>query len=315
MTKRVVVLMGGWSAEREVSLVSGAECAKALRAAGYDVSEVDVTRDLAGLMAALSPPPDAVFNALHGRFGEDGRIQGVLDILGIPYTHSGLLASALAMDKSMAKRLLAAVGIPFPEGKIVPKDAVLAGDVIPRPYVVKPNAEGSSVGVHIVHRGDNEPPFSSDSWPYGDDVLVEQYIAGRELTVSVMGSSAEDAEALGVTELRPNTGFYDYTAKYTDGETTHIVPAPVPDAVAAESQRLATLAHVTLGCRGVSRADFRYDDESARNGNDLSGLYMLEVNTQPGMTPLSLVPEQASYQGVSFPDLVSRLVEAAQCDS
>ena len=303
--RHVAVLMGGWSAEREVSLVSGRACADALREAGYRVSEIVVERDLEKLLAALEPRPEAVFNALHGRWGEDGCVQAVLDILGIPYTHSGLLASALAMNKPMAKRLFEAVGIPCADGKVVHRDVVLAGDPMPRPYVVKPTAEGSSVGVRIVLAGDNALPFERDGWPYGDEVLVERYIPGRELTVSVMGD-----RALAVTELRPHEGFYDYTAKYTAGKTTHLVPAPVPEAITRACLDYALRAHQALGCRGVSRADFRYDDTKGKRG----GLYLLEINTQPGMTPLSLVPEQAAYLGMSFAALVSWMVENAACD-
>jgi len=303
--RHVAVLMGGWSAEREVSLVSGRACAKALKEAGYRVSEIVVERDLEKLLAALAPRPAAVFNALHGRWGEDGCIQGVLDILDIPYTHSGLLASALAMNKPMAKRLFQAAGIPVAEGKVVPRDAVLAGDPMPRPYVVKPTDEGSSVGVRIVMAGDNALPFERDGWPYGEEVLVERYIPGRELTVSVMGD-----RALAVTELRPHEGFYDYAAKYTAGKTTHLVPAPVSEPITRACLDYALRAHQALGCRGVSRADFRYDDTKGGRGE----LYLLEINTQPGMTPLSLVPEQAAYLGMSFAALVSWMVENAACD-
>ncbi len=302
----VAVLMGGWSAEREVSLVSGRTCAEALAQAGYRVTEVPVERDLGGLLAQLEPRPDVAFNALHGRWGEDGCIQGVLDILGIPYTHSGLLASALAMNKPMAKRLFAAAGIPCAEGMVVRRAAMLAGDPMKRPYVVKPIAEGSSVGVRIVRPGDNALPFEPHDWPFGEEVLVERYIAGRELTVSVMGD-----RALAVTELRPLQGFYDYTAKYTAGKTTHLVPAPIPDAITGRCLDYALRAHRALGCRGVSRADFRYDESEGKD----TGLYLLEINTQPGMTPLSLVPEQAAHLGISFPELVRWMVERASCDS
>lgn len=306
MTKKVAVLMGGWSVEREVSLVSGKATAKALAAAGYEVREIIVERDLGKLLAALEPRPDAVFNALHGRWGEDGSIQGILDMLALPYTHSGLLASALAMNKPMAKRLFEAAGIPVAESKVVRRERMLAGDVMPRPYVVKPIAEGSSVGVHIVKDGDNVLPFERDAWPYGDEVLVERYIPGRELTVSVMGE-----RALAVTELRPDAGFYDYAHKYTDGLTRHLVPAPVPAEIAKACLDYALRAHAALGCRGVSRADFRYDDTRKAPGP----VYLLEINTQPGMTPLSLVPEQAAYRGMPFAELVSWMVENATCDS
>jgi D-alanine-D-alanine ligase len=302
--KRVVLLMGGRSAEREVSLVSGRECAAGLAEAGYKVTTVDVRDDLGIVLKALNPKPDLVFNALHGRYGEDGTIQGVLDWLAIPYTHSGVLASALAMDKTVAKRLFESAGLRCPVGQLVHRSAVEAGDVMPRPYVVKPNNEGSSVGVTIVRQGDNALPFAGIDWPFGDQVLVEPYIPGRELTVGIMGD-----RPLAVTELRPRQGFYDYTAKYTEGRTEHLVPAPVPSAVYEAALQSALIAHKVLGCRGVSRADFRYDDSK----DNPSGLYLLEVNTQPGMTPLSLVPEQARYLGISFSELVGWIAEQAQC--
>ena len=300
MTKHVAVLMGGWSAEREVSLVSGAACAKALQDAGMDVTSIDVQCDMGGLLTRLYPKPDAVFNALHGRYGEDGCVQGLLDILGIPYTHSGLMASALAMDKPMAKRLFAAAGIPVAEHVIATQDEVLSGQAMDTPYVVKPANEGSSVGVHIIRDGDNEPLFSESGWPFGKHVMVERFIEGRELSVSVMGD-----KALAVTEISTHRGFYDYAAKYEDGGSVHIVPADIPQNVEAEAKRLAVLARQTLGCRGVSRADFRYDGDQ---------LYMLEINTQPGMTPTSLVPEQAAHVGMSFQELLVWMVENAECD-
>lgn len=304
MSKTVAVLMGGWSAEREVSLVSGKACAEALERKGYRVQRVDLQRDLSVLLAELKTRPDVVFNGLHGRWGEDGNIQGVLNILGIPYTHSGLLASSLAMDKAMAKKLFEAEGIPCPPGEVVSMRRLRAGGVMAAPYVIKPVDEGSSVGVHIMQPGDNELPL--DDLPANRPVLVEKFIPGRELTVSVMGD-----RALGVTELRPHSGFYDYTAKYTDGKTTHLCPAPVPASVASLAKDYALTAHRALGCRGVSRADFRYDDTAKDPGE----LYMLEVNTQPGMTPLSLVPEQAAHVGIPFEDLVEWMVENAACDS
>jgi D-alanine-D-alanine ligase len=304
MSKRVAVLEGGRSAEREVSLVSGAACAEGLRQKGYEVSRIDVGESLGALVAALEPRPDVVFNALHGRYGEDGRVQGLLDLLGLPYTHSGLLASALAMDKPMAKRLFANAGLRCPEGIVVRRDDLARGDPMARPFVVKPPAEGSSVGVRIMRQGDNLP--AGDGWVFGEEVLVERYVPGRELTVAVM-----DGKALAVTELRPHHGFYDYEHKYTVGRTEHLVPAPLPDDVAKEAQRMSVAAHETLGCRGVTRADLRYDD--SRPGT--AGLYLLEINTQPGMTPLSLVPEQAAYRGISFPDLVAWMVEHARCDA
>lgn len=304
MTRRVAVLMGGWSAEREVSLVSGAACAEALRAAGYDVTSIDVQRDLKGLLAALTPRPDVVFNALHGRGGEDGCIQGVLEFLSIPYTHSGVMASAIAIDKPTTKRLVQSAGVRCADGVVATRAEVLAGHVIEPPYVLKPTNEGSSVGVRIVRPGDNRDVLDEDSWIYGEEVLVEAYVPGRELTVCVMGD-----QALAVTEIRSTEPFYDYTAKYTEGHSRHILPAPVPQAVYDEAMRLALIAHRTLGCSGVSRSDFRYDD--GRPGID--GLYFLEINTQPGMTPLSLVPEQAAHVGLSFVELVTWMVENAAC--
>ncbi len=304
MDRRVAVLMGGWSAEREVSLDSGAACARALEDAGYAVTTIDVKRDLAALVAALDPPPDAIFNALHGKGGEDGVIQGVLELLAIPYTHSGVLASAVAMNKQAAKHLLQAAGVPVPEGLVVHRDAVLAGHVIDPPYVVKPVDEGSSVGIRIVEPGDNRPALDDADWVFGDRVLVENYIAGRELTVAVMGG-----HAMAVTEILPVQGFYDYAAKYTEGKAVHRVPADLSPRVYDECLRLALLAHQSLGCSGVSRADFRYDDQRP----DTEGLFMLEVNTQPGMTALSLVPEQAAHLGIGFPDLCAWMVENAAC--
>jgi D-alanine-D-alanine ligase len=304
--KRVAVLMGGVSAEREISLVTGREVAKGLGRAGYEVATIDVGEDVRALVAALDPKPDAVFNALHGRFGEDGRVQGLLDLLRIPYTHSGLLASALAMDKPTAKRLFAGAGIRCPQGRVVDRAALRDGEIMPRPYVVKPVNEGSSVGVRIYRPQDNQSPRDADLSGYGPKVMVEPYIAGRELTVGVMGD-----RALTVTELRPRVGFYDYEAKYTAGKTEHLVPAPVAAPVFAEAMRVARLAHEMLGCRGVSRADFRLDDTRGGDGE----LYLLEVNTQPGMTPLSLFPEQAAHCGIPFEGLVSWMVENAQCDA
>jgi D-alanine-D-alanine ligase len=300
MTKRVLVLMGGWSAEREVSLVSGAAVAAGLRAAGYAATAFDVTRDLADLLAALTPAPDVVFNALHGRYGEDGCIQGLLDILGVPYTHSGVLASALAMDKPTAKRLFADAGVPVAEHVIAGREALLRGEVMAPPFVIKPLNEGSSVGVKIVRATDDLAQWTGEAWPYGSRVMVERFIAGPELTVAVMGD-----RALAVTEITTDRGFYDYDAKYAAGGSRHVVPAQIDPAVYAEAQRLAVLAHQTLGCRGVSRADFRFDGER---------LYALEVNTQPGMTPTSLVPEQAAACGMSFEGLVAWMVENATCD-
>ncbi len=300
MSKHVAVLMGGWSSEREVSLISGATVSNSLKTSGYRVTTIDVQRDLGVLLTRLFPRPDVVFNALHGRFGEDGCVQGLLDILDIPYTHSGLLASALAMNKPMAKRLFAAAGIPVPEGKVVGGGEAITAEVMAPPYVIKPLNEGSSVGVHIVPEDGDEHSLATN-WPFGDQVLVERYIPGRELTVAVMGD-----QALAVTEITTSAGFYDYSAKYDEGASTHLIPAPVPPAVYGEALRLAVLAHRSLGCRGVSRADFRYDGET---------LFILELNTQPGMTPASLVPEQAAHAGKSFGELVAWMVENAECDS
>jgi len=295
----IAVLMGGWSAEREVSLVSGAAVANALTNAGYKVTSIDVQRDTGSLLTRLYPKPDAVFNALHGRFGEDGCVQGLLNILDVPYTHSGVLASALAMDKPMAKRLMQEVGIKVADHQILTREEMVSGGVMDAPYVIKPLNEGSSVGVHIVREGDNFHPATAE-WSYGDRVMVEKYIEGRELTVAVMGD-----RALAVTEIDTQRQFYDYDAKYADGGSQHQVPAELPKDVYDEALRISLLAHETLGCRGVSRADIRYD------GTDL---YMLEVNTQPGMTPTSLVPEQAAHVNISFENLVTWMVEHAACD-
>lgn len=301
MTKRVTVLMGGWSTEREVSLVSGAAVAEALREAGFAVETIDVHRDPVALIARLEPRPDVVFNALHGRYGEDGCIQGILDILGIPYTHSGLLASALAMNKPMAKQLFAEVGIPVAEHRIIGREEMVAGDPMPRPYVIKPLSEGSSCGVQVIRNGSALPVPSVEEWPFGDKVMVERFIPGRELTVAVMGE-----QALAVTEITTQHGFYDYEAKYRAGESFHVIPAALDEATYGRAMDLAVRAHRALGCRGVSRADFRYDGEE---------LFILEVNTQPGMTPTSLVPEQAAYVGIAFPQLVAWMVDNAECDT
>jgi D-alanine-D-alanine ligase len=303
MTKHVAVLLGGFSAEREVSLVSGQAVAKSLAEQGYRVSPVDVGRDLAGVLATIKP--DVVFNALHGRFGEDGCVQGVLEMLGIPYTHSGVLASALAMHKPTAKRLFVGAGLPCAEGRVLPRDAVLNGAFTP-PFVIKPLNEGSSVGVRIIFDGDNLAPLDGANWPFGDEVLVERYIPGREIQVAVMGD-----RALGAIEIRPRGRFYDYEAKYTAGRAVHLMPAPIhPDAY-ERALDISRLAHQTLGCRGVSRADLRYDDTAGEPGD----FYLLEINTQPGMTPLSLVPEIAADVGIGFGALVRWLVESARCDN
>lgn len=301
--QRIAVLKGGWSPEREVSLVSGAAAAKALKESGYDVVEIDVGRDIAARLAEAKP--DAVFNALHGQWGEDGCVQGLLEILEIPYTHSGVLASALAMDKQRAKAVFEDAKIPSPYGKIVTREKAAGGHVMEPPYVIKPNAQGSSVGVYIVRRGDNRPPgeLTSKEWSLGEDVLVEKFIPGRELTVTVMGD-----RALCVTEITTSLAFYDYEAKYAAGGSKHTLPADVPDAVAERCLDLALRAHQALGCRGLSRADFRYDETDPNEQ-----IYCLEVNTQPGLTPTSLVPEQAAHLGMSFAELCAWLVEDASC--
>ncbi|MBM10250.1 MAG: D-alanine--D-alanine ligase [Magnetovibrio sp.] len=299
MTKNVAVLMGGWSAEREVSLVSGANCATALKEAGYNVTSIDVQRDMAALITRLYPKPDVVFNALHGRFGEDGCVQGLLDILAIPYTHSGLQCSAIAMNKPMAKKLFSLAGIPVAEHLLATPDEIISGDLMARPFVIKPLNEGSSVGVQIFHEGDNSPVLIEDMRG-ASKMMVEAFIPGREFTIAIMGG-----KALAVTEVKTERLFYDYDAKYATGGSVHEIPAKIDKDIEVEALRLAELAHKTLDCRGVSRADFRYDGEK---------LVILELNTQPGMTPTSLVPEQAAYVGITFPKLVSWMVENAEFD-
>lgn len=303
MTTHVAVLLGGVSVEREVSLLSGEACAAALESKGYRVTRIDAGRDLPERLIAARP--DRVFNALHGRMGEDGRVQGLLDLLGVPYTHSGVLASALAMDKPMAKLIFAAAGLRCAEGVTTVLGSLEDGIPLPAPVVIKPAAEGSSVGVTILMDDDPAPLFQRNYLDRSQRVLVERYIPGRELSSGVMGD-----RALAVTEIRPKEGFYDYRAKYTEGMAAHDVPASLPPAVYDRVMDWSLRAHQALGCRGVSRADFRYNPDEG----DEAGLYILEVNTQPGMTPLSLVPEQAAYCGIPFADLVERLVEEARCD-
>jgi D-alanine-D-alanine ligase len=296
--------MGGISSEREVSIASGIAVTKALEKTDYIVTTIDVNRDLKTLIDTIeAKKPLVVFNALHGRFGEDGSIQGILDIMNIPYTHSGICASALSMNKPIAKSIFASVGIRVPDWKIVKKSQVLIDDVLPRPYVIKPLNEGSSVGIYIV--SDDKTSFKDENWSFGNLVLVERFIPGRELTVSVMGN-----KALAVTEIISEHKFYDYKSKYTLGKSKHIIPAPLPTEIYKEAMQTAIKAHQTLGCRGISRADFRYDDTEDEQGK----LYLLEVNTQPGMTLTSLVPEQAIYSGINFTQLVTWMVENAQCD-
>jgi D-alanine-D-alanine ligase len=306
--KRVTVLLGGWSAERAVSLVSGEGIAAALAARGYDVARFDPPRDLAAIAAALAPPPDVVFNALHGTGGEDGTIQAVLDLVGVPYTHSGVLASAIAMNKPLAKRIAASAGVPVPEGKVVAAETLAQGHPIPPPYVVKPVAEGSSVGVRIVRAGNNDR-VPDPAWQAGEALLVESFIPGRELTVSVMSRPGEGPKALAVTEIVYAAELFDYTVKYSSGHATHVLPAAIPAPVAEAAMRYAEIAHGVIGCAGVTRSDFRWDD--GRPGAE--GLFFLEINTQPGMTPLSLVPEQARHVGMDYADLVEWMVEAATC--
>lgn len=309
MTKQihVAVLMGGLSSEREVSLRSGAACANALQAQGYRVSRIDAGRDVGERLAELRP--DVCFNALHGRYGEDGCIQGLLETLGIPYTHSGVLASALAMHKERSKPVLAAAGVPVAESLVVTRAEAARAHVMPPPYVIKPPTEGSSVGVFIVREDQAQPPqeLTSAEWTLGEEVMVERFIPGRELTCAVMGD-----EALGVIEIRPAEGlaFYDYDAKYAPGGSIHVLPAPLKPNVYQLVQKLSVAAHRALGCRGVSRSDFRYDDRPEGTGE----LVCLEVNTQPGMTSTSLVPELAAHAGRSFGELVRWIVEDASCD-
>ncbi len=303
--KRVAVLYGGMSAEREVSLASGAQVIEGLREAGFEVTPIDVTEDLGAVLKALMPRPDAVFNALHGRFGEDGSIQGVLDWLNIPYTHSGVRASSMAMDKVAAKAMFAAAGLPVALGRLVGVDELAAADPMPLPYVVKPVCEGSSVGVEIIRAGDNRRAAVARAWHFGGDPLVEEFIPGRELTVGVMGE-----RALAVTEILADAGtFYDYESKYAAGGSRHIIPAEVHPDVYARALEIALAAHRALGCRGASRCDFRYDDTAGEPGR----LVLLEINTQPGLTPTSLLPEQAAHLGIDFPRLCAWMVENAAC--
>ena len=299
----VAVLMGGWSNERPVSLMSGNGVADALEGQGYKVSRVDMDRNVAQVLAGLRP--DVVFNALHGVPGEDGSVQGMLDLMGIKYTHSGMVTSVIAIDKELTKQCLVPAGIPMPKGRIVDSESLYAGDPLPRPYVLKPVNEGSSVGVAIVKADSNYGnPISRDAtgpWQEFDSLLAEPFIKGRELTVAVLGG-----KSLCVTELKPKSGFYDFDAKYTDGLTEHICPADIPQDIEDYMMELAQRAHELLGCKGASRTDFRWDDELGRDG-----VFVLETNTQPGMTPLSLVPEQAKQKGISYAALVDQLVKEA----
>jgi D-alanine-D-alanine ligase len=302
MAKHIAVLNGGWSAEREVSLRSGKACAEALERKGYRVTRVDVGRDIANVLTLLKP--DAALNVLHGCPGEDGTIQGLLEILGIPYSHSGVAASAIAMQKDMAKPLLAAGGVPVPGGGVFDRRDIAKQHVLPPPYVIKPIAEGSSVGVFIVQKDHAHPPqeLNREDWTFGERLLVEPFIPGKELTCAVMGD-----RALEVIEIVTDLKFYDYQAKYSQGGSKHLLPAPISPFVNQEVRRLALAAHRALGCRGVTRADFRYDDTL----EGTKGLFCLEVNTQPGMTETSLVPELAAHAGITFEELVGWMVEDA----
>lgn len=305
MTKHVAVLMGGWSNERDVSLSSGRGCAAALRRGGYQVTEIDVGRDIYSVLSELKP--DVAFNALHGTFGESGMIQGLLELLELPYTHSGVLASALAMDKHQAKIMFRAAGIPVTDHVIVPRQEAARSHVMTPPYVIKPVADGSSFGVFIVKADQSHPPqeILREDWNSGEEVMVERYIPGRELTCAVMGDVA-----LGVTEIVTDLAFYNYEAKYAKGGSHHIVPAQIQPKIYDKVQKMSLKAHAALGCRGVSRTDFRYNDRAGEDGE----LVCLEINTQPGMTDTSLVPEQARYAGHSFEELVAWMVEDASCN-
>jgi D-alanine-D-alanine ligase len=296
----VAVLKGGMSAEREVSLTSGAAVEKALLELGHAVTAIDVTSGVVGALQRAKP--DACFNALHGRYGEDGCIQGLLEILKIPYTHSGVLASAVAMDKPMARRIFEAAGLRVAKGVVAHKEECLGRDPMPRPYVVKPSNEGSSVGVKLLFENDNFF-FTKENWPYGETVLVEQYIPGRELTCAVL-----DDQPLGVTEITTKSGFYDYDNKYTAGGSEHICPAQIPQTVYDEVMQMALVAHRALGCRSLTRSDFRWDEKG--DGK----IYILETNTQPGMTPVSLSPELAAHAGMDFKTLVARILATARLD-
>ncbi|MBK5264179.1 MAG: D-alanine--D-alanine ligase [Alphaproteobacteria bacterium] len=299
----VAVLMGGWSAERSVSLMSGEGVAKALESRGHTVTRIDMGHDVAARLADAAP--DVVFNALHGVPGEDGTVQGMMDLMGLKYTHSGLAASVIAIDKQLTKQTLVPHGIPMPGGLMVESESLYTADPLPRPYVLKPVNEGSSVGVAIVTAdGNHGTPIGRNvagPWQEFDHLLAEPFIRGRELTTAVLGG-----RALLVTELRPKSGFYDFDAKYTDGMTDHICPADIPDDITEACKAIALKAHQLLGCKGTSRSDFRWDDERG-----LAGLFLLEVNTQPGMTPLSLVPEQAARLGIDYAELVEQIVEEA----
>lgn len=303
MNKHVAVIYGGWSAEREVSLSSGVECIKALREKGYQVTEIDATRDLAAQLSAIDPKPDVIFNALHGRWGEDGAVQGLLEIMDIPYTHSGVRASAIAMDKMSAKAMFMEYDIPCARHVWVTRDEIAKGAALPPPYVLKPNNEGSSVGVEIILTAEEEQNMLARDWVHGAGVMQEEFVPGREMTVAV-----KDGVAMEVIEiLTGNHAFYDFESKYAQGGSEHVVPADISDDLRTKLRQNAEAAYRALGCRGIARADFRYDPKHDR-------LAILEINTQPGMTPTSLVPDAARHDGFSFADIVAWMVEDASCE-
>ena len=303
MSKHVAVIYGGWSAEREVSLSSGRECIKALREKGYQVTEIDATRDLAAQLTAIHPKPDVIFNALHGRWGEDGAVQGLLEIMDIPYTHSGVRASAIAMDKMSAKAMFMEYDIPCARHVWVTRDDIAKGAALPPPYVLKPNNEGSSVGVEIILTAEEEQNMLARDWVHGAGVMQEEFVPGREMTVAV-----KDGVAMEVIEiLTGNHAFYDFESKYAQGGSEHVVPADISDDLRTKLRNNAEAAYRALGCRGIARADFRYDPKHDR-------LAILEINTQPGMTPTSLVPDAARHDGFSFADIVAWMVEDASCE-
>ncbi len=301
--KNVALLLGGWSAEREVSLTKGKAVEAALKEAGYNVKTIDVQKDLQALVKALTPAPDAVFNNLHGRGGEDGIVQGVLEMLGIPYSHSGVLASAIAMNKDVCKRMVASVGVPVAKGRVASMEDILNRKVMAPPYVVKPVQEGSSVGVRIILEHDNQSPIDEDTWTFGEEALVEEYIPGRELTVAVL-----DGKAQAVTEIISHTRFFDYEAKYHDTRTETVMPAKIPQDAYNKALEYAEAVYKVVGCRGLARCDFRFDDSKGAQG-----LCFLEINTQPGCTPESIGPSQVVYNGTSFSGLCAHLVETATC--
>ena len=303
MSKHVAVIYGGWSAEREVSLSSGVECIKALREKGYQVTEIDATRDLAAQLTAIDPKPDVIFNALHGRWGEDGAVQGLLEIMDIPYTHSGVRASAIAMDKMSAKAMFMEYDIPCARHVWVTRDEIAKGAALPPPYVLKPDNEGSSVGVEIILTAEEEQNMLARDWVHGAGVMQEEFVPGREMTVAV-----KDGVAMEVIEiLTGNHAFYDFESKYAQGGSEHVVPADISDDLRTKLRNNAEAAYRALGCRGIARADFRYDPKHDR-------LAILEINTQPGMTPTSLVPDAARHDGFSFADIVAWMVEDASCE-